>query len=105
MPLVVCASQGLTSILPFAAPLPTLRRIHTTIGAPCRLWHPWFVAMREQEGLGWLFEKTDRQRINERVQLLVNLFVRDRTAKQLALPFDAFFGPLHDRRVLAINDR
>ena len=75
------------------------------IGAPCRLWHPWFVAMREHEGLGWLFEKTDRQRINERVQLLVDLFVRARTAKQLALPFESLFGPLHDRRALAISDR
>jgi len=60
------------------------------LGAPCRYWYPWFVSMRDQEGLGWCFEKNDRQRISERVQLLVKLFVRERTARQpaiLDLPF------------------
>ena len=67
------------------------------LGAPCRLWYPWFVAMRDQEGLGWCFEKTDHRRILERVHLLVDIFVRERTARKpaiLDLPFLARPLPL-----------
>ena len=66
------------------------------LGAPCRLWSPWFVAIREQEGLGWLFEKSNKQLIEERVQILLGLFVVKREERILALPFAELFEPICD---------
>ena len=66
------------------------------IGAPCRLWYPWFVAIRDQEGLGWFFSKCDTRLIEERVQILLILFARDRSAWQLALPFTQVLSELVD---------
>ena len=66
------------------------------LGAPCRLWSPWFAAIREQEGLGWLFEKLNKQLIEERVQILLGLFVVERGERTLALPFAELFEPICD---------
>ena len=73
------------------------------IGAPCRLWYPWFVAMRDQEGLSWTFEKTCTWRIDERVQILLKLFVRERTSRMAALPCSQLFEAITDGRELLID--
>ena len=66
------------------------------IGAPCRLWYQWFVAIRDQEGLGWFFSKCDTRLSEERVQILLSLFARDRSARQLAMPFTQVLSELVD---------
>ena len=77
------------------------------IGALCRLWYLWYVAMRDQEGLGWMFNKCDKRLIEERVQMLLKLCVRERYAFHLAFPLAHVFNELLDDQSdqpLAISD-
>ena len=75
-----------------------------SIGAPCRLSYPWFVAIRDAEGLSWHFEKQNRMRIDELVQILVKLLVRCRVSRQPALPFENLFAQLNGEGLSAITD-
>ena len=51
------------------------RDSRSSSGSLVRFWASlWFCSMRDSEGLGWVFEKDDLERIEERVQIVSTLF-------------------------------